>query len=286
MAPHSSTLPYTPPTVFSRSGLDDRTPASRAGPRTCRGPGADRVIDLHTHCLPGIDDGAASWDEAIEMCRRAADDGCRVVVATPHQRRAWPNDDALYLAGLVEEARQRIGPVPELLLGGEIHVDSRLLDDLDRDDLAGMCPLAGSRWLLLEFGLMETARGAERLIRELRLGGWRPLIAHPELIPFLADDLGLLERLVRLGARSQLTAMSVTGDFGRRARDAAQRMLDAGLAHVVASDTHSPEWRPPGLSRARRELERRWGADLATRLVEGNPRCVLEDADMPSAQLA
>ena len=244
------------------------------------------MIDLHIHVLPGIDDGATSWDEATRMCRMALDDGCEALVATPHQRRAWPNHDVERLERSLRELRRRVGARPELLLGGEIHVDSALLDDLDREGRAGLCPLAGGRWLLLEFGPMRPAQGARWMVRELVLAGWRPLIAHPEFIPFLADDLDSLEELVRLGARTQVTAMSVTGDFGRKTRDVAHRMIRSDLVHVVASDAHSPQWRPPGLARARSEMERRWGAEAARTLVAANPRRVLEDAEIPRGVLA
>lgn len=244
------------------------------------------MIDLHIHLLPGIDDGAANWEQSERMCRMAAEDGCRALVATPHQRRRWPNEDASKLRDLLDQLATRIGPQPELHLGGEIHIDSDLLDSLDRADYGGLCPLAGTRWLLLEFDQVPPSQGPEWLVHEVLLAGWRPLIAHPEFIPFLAEDRDLLAQLIRLGARSQVTAMSLTGDFGRATQDTARAMIHADLAHVVASDAHTPEWRPPGLSRARDEITRRWNERLAGRLVESNPLLVLEDEEIPLGQLA
>ena len=244
------------------------------------------MIDLHIHLLPGVDDGAGSLAESTRMCRMAADDGCRALVATPHQRRSWPTEDIARLEELLTNLTEHVAARPELFLGGEIHVDSDLLDDLELEGRAGLCPLAGSRWLLLEFDQLPPVQGADGLIHELVLAGWKPLIAHPEFIPFLAEDFDLLDYLVRLGARAQVTAMSLTGDFGRATQATVREMIQSGLVHVVASDAHTPEWRPPGLSAARKEIEQRWNTALASRLVEGNPQCVLDNAEIPLDPLA
>lgn len=244
------------------------------------------MIDLHIHLLPGIDDGAGNWEESVAMCRMAVDDGCEALVATPHQRRFWPNEDPQKLTGLLAELAERSDGVPTLYLGGEIHIDSELLDELAHDDLAGLCPLAGTHWLLLEFDQLPPALGPESIIHEVVLEGWKPIIAHPEFIPFLANDLDLLAQLVRLGARGQVTAMSVTGDFGRPAQELALSMIQRRLVHFIASDAHTPDWRPPGLAAARDEIDRRWGARVATRLTSENPHSVIEDGSVAIDPLA
>jgi protein-tyrosine phosphatase len=244
------------------------------------------MIDLHIHLLPGIDDGAGTWEDSVTMCRMAAEDGCEALVATPHQRREWPNENPDKLATLIAELTERSGGTPRLYRGGEIHIDSELLDELDRDDLAGLAPLADTRWLLLEFGHFPPAIGAEAIIHELVLSGWKPIIAHPEFIPFLANDLALLGQLIQLGARGQITAMTVTGEFGKPAQEIAREMIHERMIHFVASDAHTPDWRPPGLSAARAEIERRWGTTTAVRLTSENPRLVIEDGSVPIDSLA
>src|SRR5262249_56778295 len=133
----------------------------------------------------------------------------------------------------------------EILAGAEIHVDPETLEEVEAlaDDLApeagtGIVPLAGSRYLLLEFGAGEAPDAAADLVHELAVAGWRPILAHPEHIPWMAEDLAIVERLVVLGALCQVTAMSITGDFGRRAQGDVLRLIEAGLAHLVASDSH------------------------------------------------
>lgn len=264
------------------------------------------MIDLHCHILPGIDDGAGTLEEAVEMCRLAAADGCTAMVATPHQRRGvWWNADRAALAALrrrLQEALDALpameaggGPGLRVYSGGEIHVDAQLLAEVERlgrggerggdgnnfERGTGVLPLAGSRYLLLELDGDDPPDASEDLIHELSVAGWRPILAHPEFVPWMAVDPGAVARLVSLGALAQVTAMSVTGDFGRRAQADTHRLIDAGLVHFVASDSHGPRRRPPGLSRARQVIAARWGEEEARRLVEDNPRAVIEDRPLP-----
>ena len=111
------------------------------------------MIDLHCHLLPGVDDGARSFEESVAMCRMAAEAGCEAMVATPHQRRGeWWNSDRERLAALADELQTRVGSALRIYLGGEIHVDSELLAEIEKlPDGGGVFPLAGSRYLLIEF---------------------------------------------------------------------------------------------------------------------------------------
>jgi protein-tyrosine phosphatase len=243
------------------------------------------MIDLHCHILPGIDDGAKTLEEATEMCRMAADDGCRAMVATPHQRRGtWWNSDRETIGGLARELQSAVAAVGadlRVLLGGEVHVDSELLAEVERLPGGGIFTLAGSRYLLIELDAQGRAGEAIHLVHELVVAGWRPVVAHPEFIPWLAEDLALVERLVALGATTQVTAMSVTGEFGRGPQADTHALIEAGLAHFVASDCHGVQRRPPGLRRAYQTIAGRWGADVARRLVSDNPRAVVQNRPLP-----
>jgi protein-tyrosine phosphatase len=242
------------------------------------------VIDLHAHLLPGVDDGAASLEEALELCRLAADDGCTALVATPHRRRdEWPDLPAAELAARLAEVEAAAGGRPRLLLGGEVRVDSDLLGDLALPDGGGALPLAGSRYLLLELEPRGLGPDPPALVAELVAGGWRPIVAHPELTSCLVREPAALDRLAAAGALFQITAMSVTGEFGRAARERAFALLDAGHAHFLASDAHRADWRPTGLAAARDEVERRFGRARAEALTELHPRAVLEDRPLPVA---
>lgn len=248
------------------------------------------MLDLHFHCLPAVDDGADTLDEALAMCRMAFADGCSDVIATPHQGHArWPNTEPGDLQPRVDELRRRLDGHPAVHLGGEIRIGSELYASLVDPRDAGFLPLAGSRYLLLEFPRGGPITRPEELVHELTIEGWRPIVAHPEFYPDLTADHRLMERLAEAGAAFQVTAMSLTGDFGRRARTEATALLDAGLVDFVASDAHGVARRPPGLSTARRLIAARHGDDIARRLTRDNPRAVLRDAPLdrhPHADLA
>jgi protein-tyrosine phosphatase len=236
------------------------------------------MIDLHCHILPGIDDGARTMEEAVEMCRLAAADGCRAMVATPHQRRgAWWNSDREAIAGLARDLQAALGTDLRVLVGGEVHVDSELLAEVEKLPGGGILTLAGSRYLLIELDGQGRAGDAIHLVHELVVADWRPILAHPEFIPWLAGDLDLVKRLVALGALTQVTAMSVTGDFGRGPMAETHALIDEGLVHFVASDSHGVQRRPPGLRRAYQTIAGRWGIEVATRLVSDNPRAVVKN---------
>lgn len=242
------------------------------------------MIDLHCHLLPGVDDGARSFEESVLMCRLAADDGCEAMVATPHQRRGeWWNSDREQLAALADELQGMVEPGFRVHLGGEIHVDSELLTEVEKLPAGGgILPLAGSRYLLIELDSNGTPREAIHLVHEMVVSGWWPVLAHPEFVPWLAPDPELVARLVSLGALTQVTAMSVTGDFGRRPQADSQALLDAGLVHFVASDCHGIRRRPPGLRRASYLIAERWGEETARRLTHDNPRAVIENRPLPA----
>ena len=243
------------------------------------------MIDLHCHILPGIDDGPKTREEAIAMCRMALADGCRAMIATPHQRRGrWWNSDRGAIAKLAQDLQAGLGTQMRILVGGEVHVDSELLAEVEKLPDGGIFTLAGSRYLLIELDDRGRAGEAISLVHELVVAGWIPVVAHPEFIPWLAGDLELTARLVALGARMQLTAMSVTGDFGKGPQADTHALLEAGLAHFVASDCHGTQRRPPGLGRAYQMIAGRWGADVAKRLVSDNPRAVVQNRPLPEAQ--
>lgn len=240
------------------------------------------MFDLHCHLLPGVDDGPADLDESVLMCRMAAADGCEALAATPHQRHPfWWNGDAEELAELRRRLQERVGERPRLLPGAEVRVDDGLLADLDRLPESGVLSLAGSRYVLIEFDRRGGGVDPETLVHELVVGGWRPIIAHPELYPWLMERPDLTRRLVELGATLQVTAMSVTGEFGRWAQSHCHRLLDEGLVHFVASDAHGVDRRPPGLSRAFAALAAGWGEETARSLTSDNPSAVIEDRPLP-----
>ena len=239
------------------------------------------MIDLHSHVLPGIDDGADDLEQSLRMCQMAAADGCQALMATPHLRHEmfW-NDDRARIEQLFADL-VAAGPELELHLGGEIAVNTESLAEIDALPGGGLLSLAGSRHLLLELSFRGFGPDPLDVVHELVIADWRPMIAHPERVSWLAEDPDLAYALVNAGATFQLTAMSLTGALGPRVQQRSHALLDLGLVHVVASDAHDPSIRVPGLRQAFDHVLERSGEATARLLFVDNPAAVL--ADQPLA---
>lgn len=240
------------------------------------------MVDIHTHLLPGVDDGPATLAEAVALCHALAAEGCRAAVATPHQHHdAWWNGEPERLTGLLAELQQAVGPALQLYSGGEIHVGDRTLGELERWPGGELLPLAGSRWVLLEFDRQVPDPDPVALVHELAVAGWRPVVAHAEENFWMVDDGALVDRLIERGARLQVTAANYLGERGKGLAERARALIAAGRAHFLASDAHGTTRRPPRLAEAARQIARRFGTAAAHRLTTANPAAILEDRPLP-----
>lgn len=240
------------------------------------------LIDLHFHCLPGIDDGPSDWDEAVALCRAAQGDGATVLVATPHVLRGpWLNDDAGRRDELILKLNTLLGGKPSILAGCEFLFSQDAVELWEQGSGGPLTGLNRTGYLLIEFDGGSPPAQAATIFHEFSLLGVTPVIAHPERSPRLAKDFSLLADLVNRGARVQLTAGAIVGDFGARAAGACRELLRAGLVHLVASDAHSLSSRPPRLSSARERIRRDWGAEVEQGLFELNPAALLEGRPLP-----
>jgi len=238
------------------------------------------MIDLHCHILPGLDDGAADMDEALGMARAAVRDGIRTLVGTPHTlNEAFVNPAARVAeaAAAVREALARARIPLDVLPGAEVRVGPDLLDRV-KDGDAGTLNHNG-RYILLEFPVQSVPPRFREEVFALQRAGLVPILAHPERNLEIQRDLGFLGGLVEMGVLCQLTAMSITGEFGAGPRQCALEMLRQGLAHVIASDAHSARRRPPALTEAAECAAEILGSvPAARRMVEEVPRAILEGA--------
>ncbi|HYM56989.1 MAG TPA: CpsB/CapC family capsule biosynthesis tyrosine phosphatase [Solirubrobacteraceae bacterium] len=241
------------------------------------------MIDLHTHLLPGIDDGPGSQREAVELGRAASAAGTRTAAATPHIDYRYDVAPA-QLGDRVRALRTalRDAGVPlEVVAGGELAPER--LGELTGEELAAI-GLGGGPWILLECPLAPGAGPLSPAVAHLQSLGFRVLLAHPERSPAVQRDRGELRRLVESGARCALTASAFEGRFGRAAHRLAERLLHAGLGHVLTSDAHDERGRPPdlrpGLSAAIRGVDR--GDLLARWLTEESPAAILAGGAVPA----
>lgn len=236
------------------------------------------MVDIHCHILPDTDDGAASWDTAVEMCRRAAADGIRHIVATPHA-----NDEFAYdrerSAATLERLRTMSGGAVTLSLGCDFHLSY----DNVRAALAEpeRFAIAGGSYLLVEFSDFGTAAAAQQALAKLREAGLTPIITHPERNLTLARDPRAVLRMVEEGCLVQVTASALTGYWGAGPQETAHWLLDHDAVHVLASDAHGTDRRPPVLSAGRDAAARIVGGDVARALVDHNPSAIVAGQPLP-----
>jgi protein-tyrosine phosphatase len=204
------------------------------------------LIDLHSHVLPGLDDGAADLDEALAICRAAVADGIRVLAGTPHVRDDYPTTPEQMQAALAE-LRSAVGDELRLVPGGELdlaHLE-RPREELLRFALAG-----NPGYLLVETPYVGWPLDIGERLFTLLAAGITPVLAHPERNAEVQQRPELLEQLVASGVLVQLTAGAVDGTLGRRSHDSAFALLELGFAHLIASDGHAPAIRRIGMSGA------------------------------------
>lgn len=236
------------------------------------------MIDIHSHILHGLDDGAADLAESLNMARMAVADGVTAMVATPHMMPDGPfanRREAVMerLAELKAALAQEKIPL-EALPGGEVYLDPNVPTELGKGSLL-TCADRGAH-VLIELPAGEIPPYAERVLFECRLQRVVPIIAHPERNVRSSEDLETLAGWVRNGALLQVNARSLLGESGTGTAKAARTIIERRMAHFVASDAHGAERRPPGLSAARREVERIAGGEAARIIFEENPRRVIE----------
>lgn len=209
------------------------------------------MIDLHCHVIPGVDDGPATIEESLVLCRAAVAAGTTRIVATPHVNWSYPSLDADAVhAGVaaVNDALQDASIELEVEIGAEIALSR--VEDLPDGEIA-LLRLGEGPYSLIE---CPHQGGAPAAIRELLLRfagrGHSVLLAHPERCPVFQSDPRLLPALTQTGMLCCITARALTGDFGSRARGYAWELMAAGLVHAIASDAHDALGRPPDLAAA------------------------------------
>ncbi len=269
------------------------------------------MIDLHTHILPGLDDGAKDLRESLLMCQIAYRDGIRTIVATPHTLNGvYQNDRSRILArvqalnaalakfGLENpraelrdpirsEFRNPRSEIPNpnskiqnpkseirILPGADVHFSHQTLHYMD----GGKVMTIGGRGkcVLLEFPFQGIPFRGEDVLFQMMAKGVIPIITHPERNLEVGQNPRRYYEIIRMGCLGQVTAMSVTGGFGPEVKRVAENLLSMGLVHVIASDAHSSDGRPPVLSHALRAAGKIVGREEAWKMVTEYPKAILE----------
>ena len=240
------------------------------------------MTDIHCHILPGVDDGAENMDEAVAMARMAWESGVRTIIATPHCN--LPGETGNYRSGAMtrrfnslRKAVRDAGIDLEILPGAEVLCTPKVPQLLDEKKLI---TLAGSRYLLVEFFFDEHLDAIDELLEQIAARGFVPVIAHPERYEAVQQAPHAVIRWFRSGYVIQINKGSILGRLGRRAQGCAEWLLDRGLAHTVASDAHSDQYRTPHMSQLRRTLEDRCGSAYCNILLRINPYNIAHDCPL------
>ena len=266
------------------------------------------MIDLHTHILWGLDDGARTITDSLEMCRIAYRDGIRTIVATPHTLNGLYQNDRPSILTKVQELNRAMSeqlPVKSsvrsyqlavssskketsltdnqslitnnhirILPGADVHLSEQTIPQLDGGKVTtiGDC----GKFLLMEFPFQGIPYGTEEVLFQLISRKIIPIISHPERNLEIGQSLRRYREMIRMGCLGQVTAMSLTDGFGPGVRQLAEKLLSKGLIHIIASDAHSTDGRPPVLSSGVRAVAKIVGEEEALKMVTEYPQAILE----------
>jgi protein-tyrosine phosphatase len=239
------------------------------------------MIDLHCHLLPGIDDGPATLEEALEMARIAVANGITQSYVTPHLHPGRWENDRPKIAAAVEAYRAAVAQagIPlEIGYAAEVRLDYEILPLIEAGRVPFLGTLDGHQVMLLEFPHSHVPVGADKFVAWLLAHGIRPMIAHPERNKDLMRDPARLEPFVREGCLLQLTADAVAGEFGEVCAQRAREFLERGWVTVLASDAHDTADRPPRMAQGRDAAAKIVGAEAAQRLVQDMPLRIVRGA--------
>ena len=243
------------------------------------------MIDLHCHILPAVDDGPGSLEESLSMAEIAVKDGIHTIVATPHTLNGIYTNTITEITSKVAALQEAFSENQinlQLYAGADVHLCPNMPELIEKGE-AGTINDA-KKFILMEMPSQTVPKGVKDEIFALKLNGITAIITHTERNSIIQHDLGILYELVGMGALSQVTAMSLTGDFGEFVRQSAESLLKHRLVHIIASDAHSPNNRPPVLSEAVEHAAEILGNyDEAERMVTEIPAVILsgDTPDIP-----
>lgn len=239
------------------------------------------MIDIHTHILPGIDDGAANWNDTLNMAKAAVAEGITTIIATPHHangRYTNTADEVLELIRHINEQLTEEGIPISIRSGQEIRWHKDWLEAWFREELLS---LADSSYVLIELPSARIPEEIYELIHELNILKIKPIIAHPERNAEVMKHPERLAELIDLGAFAQVTTHSLLGGFGRRVEKLAWTLCKSGLIHIVSSDAHHVEHRGFRMREAYIEIRKRMGEEWENYYLS-NAQNILENRPFES----
>jgi protein-tyrosine phosphatase len=230
------------------------------------------MVDIHSHVLWGLDDGAQTQEESLAMLQMATETGTTDIVATPHSDHQYRYDSEAVDKRIAELSSIRRG-VPRLHRGCDFHMSLENIHECLQNPTK--FTINGLAYLMVEFDDNLIPPTTEEIFRRFMALDIIPVITHPERNPILRESADRLREWVEMDCVLQVTAQSLTETFGQTVRRAAWALLRQGLVHVLASDAHDIEYRPPRLDFARDLVTREMGPETAELLLLENPSAII-----------
>ncbi|ARI76296.1 tyrosine-protein phosphatase [Halobacillus mangrovi] len=234
------------------------------------------MIDLHCHILPGVDDGAQTLEDSIEMAKEAVKEGIETIVATPqHMTSNFHNANHSIISKVKDLNRElKAQGIPlEVLYGQEVRMNSEIMSALEAEELLSVNHK--SKYIFIELPYNMMPNYAKNVLYELQLAGYKPILAHPERNKVIQEQPDLLYHFVRNGAITQVTAGSIVGKYGRPAQKLAFNMIEHNLAHVIASDARDTKKKKFYMKAAYDKMQKKYGADTVYQFME-NAHVILD----------
>jgi protein-tyrosine phosphatase len=243
--------------------------------------GQEHYIDIHCHCLPGVDDGPATMSESLSLCRALVDEGVTTVIATPHQLGRFNNrNEAKRIRERVADLNSQLennGIGLNVFPGGDVRIDERICQLIKADRILTLAD--GGKYILLELP-HEVFIDIEPLLAELATLGIKAIISHPERHPVIAGQPSVLLKWLARSAYIQITCASLIGDFGVTAQKTAWHFLSLGWVCFVATDAHDLDGRRPRMKISYHQIRTKFGKDTADRVCIENPLRVVEGREV------
>jgi len=235
------------------------------------------MIDLHSHILPGIDDGSPDLATSLQMARQWVEDGVSIVACTPHILPGLYHNSGPQIRSEITQLQLHLDEsgIPLRLVSG---ADNHIVPDFAAGLKSGrLLSLHDTRYVLVEPPHHNAPSRLGDVFFDIMTAGYRPILTHPERLTWIKTHYDLIRLLAFRGVWMQITAGALTGSFGRGPKYWGERMLSEGLAHIIATDSHDPSRRPPILSQGYELAAKIVGEEEAWRLVHSRPLAILEN---------
>ncbi len=232
------------------------------------------IIDIHSHILPGIDDGAKNMQETIEMIHMAVEEGIDAIIATPHYEVGAASEKNARYQEVFEEVQQYITgqQIPlQLYQGNEIYYSGSIPEILQQGRARTMNQ---SRYVLIEFSYGAEYISMQRALSMLLYAGYWPILAHVERYTTLRK-MNRLEEIVRMGVYIQLNASAIIGRDGWQTRRYCHKLLKNQLVHAIGTDAHGSQRRRPKIRECIAYLDKKYGIEYRKQICEHNPISII-----------